>query len=375
MSSGTVGGRAGRRPLLARTALSCFVLLVWLAGCGRGTHASIDASAGASGNGGSAGSNNAGSGGLSPGTGVVLPHPCQLPDSGEQAVFAARAVWNDAPARRELYTWTTAEQIQELRAGSVLMTRTEREGLGPGYAMEVLAELAARGETSDPVDADSRALAGLLSGAAFSKARYAWSEPWATRMGWPGETYGDQLVRLVLRPDAWLARYREGTVDVVDMNNAPVPAADVLAHPERLAGVYFVRAGAAGGPHCGGTFRSGDDGYREFIIGNETMIEEWSLGTPEIRARIESDIELVQELFERIRPCPPSQDAHEWNLRVVCSWAYARGEPLRELDAYEAALAMPSPGYVPAPSALVALIETLEASLFEPDPFVVEPGP
>jgi hypothetical protein len=181
-------------------------------------------------------------------------------------------------------------------------------------------------------------------------------------------------VRLVLKPDAWLARYHEGTVDVVDMNNAPVAASEALAHPERLAGVYFVRGGAAGGPHCGGSFARGDDGYREFIIGNEAMIEEWSLGTPEIRARIESDIELVQELFDRIRPCPPSQDAHEWNLRVVCGWAYAPREPLRELAAYEAALAMPSPGYVPAPSTLVALIDALQASLFEPDPFVVEPG-
>jgi hypothetical protein len=380
MSFGTVAGNAGRRPLLARTGLSSFVVLVWLAGCGRGSYSNAESGAGTADEGGSGGSSSsADQGGLSlssAGTaiGIMIPKPCQLANTGEP-VFAARALRSAAPARRELFTWTTAEQVQELRAGSVLLTRTEREGLGPGYAMEVLAELAARGETSDPLEADSRALARLLSGPAFSKARYAWSEPWATRVGWPGESYGDKLVRLVLRPDAWLARYSSGNVDVVDMNNAPVAATEVLAHPERLAGVYFVRDGGAGGPRCGGSFRGGDDGYREFIIGNESMIEEWSLGTPEIRARIESDIALVKEFFDRVRPCPPNQEAHDWNLSVVCSWSYGAEPVPTELGAYQGALAMPSPGYFPQPSALVVLIEALQKSLFEPDPFVVEPGP
>jgi hypothetical protein len=290
-------------------------------------------------------------------------------------VFAARALAHQAPARRELYTWTTAEQARELRAGSVLLTRSEREGLGPGHAMEALAARAALGETSDPTEADARALAALLSSQPFSKARYLWSEPWATRMGWPGETYGDQLVRVVLRADAWLVRYRSDQVDVVDMNNQLVSTELALAQPERVAGVYFVRDAATGGPYCGGSFGGGDSGYREFIIGNEAMIEEWSLGTPELRARIESDIELVQAFFDRIRPCPPSQDAGNWNVSVVCGWERVQPEPATELSAYAAALAMPSPGYLPQTSSLIALLETLEASLFELDPFVVKPDP
>ena len=78
------------------------------------------------------------------------------------------------------------------------------------------------------------------------------------------------------------------------MNNAPVATADALAHPERLAGVFdCVMAAPQGGPICGGTFQSGDDGYREFIVGNESMIEEWSMATPDNHAaRIESDIAL-----------------------------------------------------------------------------------
>ena len=359
------------RPLLARTALSSFALLLsaWLSGCDRGSHTVIDSQqANAGGSGGSSAVTVAGTSGV-----ITLPPfvpPCQVPDTGS-AVFAERAFSNAAPARRELYTWTTSEQVVELRAGSVLLTRTERPELGPGYASEALAELAAQTPTGAPSVDDSIALAVLLSGPAFSKARYAWPEPWATRVGWPGESYGDQLVRLVLREDAWLARFDAGRLDVVDMNNAPVAAADALAQPERLAGLYFVKNAGADGPICGGSFRSGSDGYREFIIGNESMIEEWSLGTPEIAARIESDIALVQEFFDRIRPCPPRDDPHYWNLNVVCGWS---SQPATtELGAYEGSLAIPSPGYVPQAMPLASLIEALEASRFELDPFVVSP--
>ena len=380
MSCGKVRGGVGSRRLLGRSALSSLVLIsaASVGACSE-TQGSLPHGSGAS-----AGSATGGAGAAAGATGLAIggaagalnlgPGPssaCQVPET-DAPVFGKRVVENDAPARRELFTWTTAEQAAELRAGSVLMTRSEREGLGPGYAMEVLAELGAT-MPSDPLLADAAALAALLSGPAFEKARYAWSEPWATRVGWPGEDYGDQLVRLVLRPEAWLARYRAGQMDVVDMDNAPVALSDALAHPERLAGVYFVKDGGAGGPNCG-SFQGGSDGYREFIIGNEAMIEEWSLGTSEIRARLESDIALVQAFFARIRVCPQKYDAYSWNLSVVCSWSDDAPAAYSELGAYQAAVAIPSANYIPDLAPLLALLEALDASLFEPDPFVVEPG-
>lgn len=380
MSVGTErGGR--RRPLVARTALPSLAL--WLAasliGCDHGSASSswVETSTGGTG---------AGSGGAPPtsgslasgGTGIVLTPPsapCQLPATANP-VFGGRAVVNEAPARRELFTWTTAEQAAELRAGSVLMTRSEREGLGPGYAMELLQKVAQSptGVEYPEYSDDTIALAQVFSGPDFAKARYAWPEPWATRAGWPGEDYGDQLVRILLREDAWIARFEDGLFSVFDMNNHPILAADALAQPERLAGVYFVRDGRTGGPRCGGSFSGGDDGYRELIIGNEAMIEEWSLGTPEIRARLEADAALVEEFFQRIRPCPASIDAHTWNLNVVCSWSDGPDPQPDEFRAYHDALAIPSANYLPQPAVLVQLVELLKNSLSEPDPFVVRPG-
>ncbi len=304
--------------------------------------------------------------------------PCEQPPT-QAPLFGDSRLSNSSPARRELFTWTTVEQAAEIRAGAVLLTRTEREGLGPGYAMDVLAEqvrqapdLATAGAPS--VESERTALLEWLTGPRFSKARYAWSEPWATRMGWPGETYGNQLVRILLRPEAWLARYVRGQLDVVDMRNANVPLADVLAHPERLAGVFFVKDVGAGGPSCG-SFQGGNNGYREFIIGNEGMIEEWSLGTSELRSRLQSDIAQLETFFARARACPEVRDPKSWNAEVVCSdWKVGFAE-VNEIEAYEGALAMPSPGYLPAPGPLAELIETLKADLFEPSPYVVRPAP
>jgi hypothetical protein len=366
--------------MLARTALPS--LLLWLAAsliaCDHGSVPSGDGRSSASGSGGSGGAVSSGGSLASGGTGIVLTPPsapCQLPAT-TTPVFSGRAVLNGAPARRELFTWTTAEQAAELRAGSVLMTRTEREGLGPGFAMAQLQQVAQSSTDIQYAEysADTIALAKVFSGPDFAKARYAWSEPWATRAGWPGEDYGDQLVRILLREDAWIARFDDGGFNVFDMNNHPVLAADALAQPERLAGVYFVRDSRTGGPRCGGSFSGGDDGYRELIIGNEAMIEEWSLGTPEIRARLEADAALLEEFFQRIRPCPASVDAHSWNLNVVCSWSYEPDPRPDEFGAYHYALAIPSANYLPQPAVLVQLVELLKNSLFEPDPFVVRPG-
>ena len=376
MSVGTVRAAAARRPLLARTALSSLALLlaVALVGCERAGYGVADEARAGSGGVTTNTPPSAGAGGTSGlvglgGTSVIQP-PCQLVESGAP-IFAGRGVSNLTPARRELFSWTTAEQAAEIRAGGVLMTRTEREGLGPGYAMEVLAKVANGGLPTDPVFAAQAQLAALLSGPRFEKARYAWSEPWATRVGWPGEDYGNKLLRIMLREDAWLAVYDSGSLSVVDMSNLDVPVEDALARPERLAGVFFIQGGGDGGPECGGSFRSGGDGYREFIIGNEAMIEEWSLGTSEIRARIEADAARVQGFFERMRPCPPTQDAHRWNLDVCCAWNHDPYDG--ELNAYEAALAIPSAKYLPQAAPLAALLQALEDSLFEPDPFVVEP--
>src|SRR5436190_24373240 len=114
----------GSRPLLARSALSSLMLLsaTSFAGCDSFTSDGTPRGGDLSGTGGagSGGGATVGAAGIAASPGIFLGPPkatCQLP-KGDVPVFADRVVWNNAPARRELFTWTTAEQVKELRAGS-----------------------------------------------------------------------------------------------------------------------------------------------------------------------------------------------------------------------------------------------------------------
>ena len=296
-----------------------------------------------------------------PGIGSSLSDPtCPASSSGYR--FCDQMVWNVAPAHRTLYSWTTAEQAAELRAGSVLLTRTETPGLGRGYAFTAIDALAARGS------APENQLLAKLSGDLFVKVRYAWPNAWATRMGWPGEDYGDQLLRVVLKSEAWILVVSDGVgIAVIDMNNQLVPIADALANVERIGAVYFYKRDVTGR----GSFQSCSGGYREFIVGNEAMVEEWSLGTADIRDQILADATLVEAFLSDVRQQPPNVDPATFNQEVVCSWD---GAAVDQLGYYERALSIPSEYYAPLPEALANLSQTLRASVYDPDPLIVRPG-
>ncbi len=325
------------------------------------------AATGAGAGGGTVPSGASGSGAGPAIVGITIPNEpsCSLPDAGTP-VFSAQIFDYEHLFQRELYTWTTDEQIAELREGKLLLTRTEREGLGPGYAFDVLTGIAAY--DTQPINQ----LAAYLAGEAFAKARYAWPHPWATRMGWPGESYGNNLVRILLREDAWIVSVRSGTLEVRDAQNAIITLEQALATPERIALIFFEKDSSSGGPVCGGSFVDGANGYREYIVGNEAMIEEWSIATPEILAKLDSDLTLLHTFLERIRNCPATEDPIAWNLEVCCSWPSTG--IASEFSSYEQSLAMPSPYYLPAPAEMVELIETLESARFAPDPLIVSPG-
>jgi len=331
-------------------------------------------------NGGSGGSSPAGfssagsvPGGFGPSAGgavsiTITSNECVPAAVMGAPVFADQVYSRGWIARREFFSWTTDEQVAELRRDQVLFSRSERPGMGPGYAFTILAQLG-----QNQAVLDRARLAEVLRGELFAKARYAWSEPWATRMGWPGEDYGGNLLRVVLKPEAWVAAVRNGDLMVFDQQNELVPLADALANPARIGAIFYEKDAFSGGPSCGGSFVSGSNGYREFVLGNLAMVEEWSLGTQQIRDRLSANIERLTTFLERIRVCPITSSAQQWNLAVCCAWDAPQAS-LSELSAYEMSLAIPSDNYLAVPERIAAMIETLQGDLFEPDPLVVTPG-
>jgi len=367
----TLALRAARtfRPPTRTAGFSIGLLL--LGACGGASKGGFDPSAddGGSGGGGPLGG-QAGSAGAPAGTGgsILLPGGSggSAGVSGMPALtplFEDQVVLHATPARRTLYSWTVPEQITALRRDRVVLTTAEQQGKGRGYAFTLLDERAASGTRPE------HQLMALLS-ASFEKIRYAWPHPWATRMGWPGEDYGGELVRMVLRPESWIVHFHEdGTFLVFDLDNRPVYFEDALATPERIAAIYFVKTTFSDY----GSFSECSGGYREFILGNEAMIEEWSVGTQQMRDVLVADAERMDAFVQRIRENPIDWYGDRFSAELPCVWQNQAPTPGSEAEAYFHALAIPSPYYRPLPENVAAIAETLRASLFEPDPLVVFP--
>jgi hypothetical protein len=226
---------------------------------------------------------------------------------------------------------------------------------GPAHSDQVLIERAAAGDR----------LAALLRTSAFTRARHAWPAPFATLQGWPGETYGEELIRIDLKLDAWIAKLQTSTKswEVVDLDHRPVPLDEVLKNPARLAAVYFVEDMPLPARR-GGTFRGREVGrpaYRDYVICNESMIERWSIGAPEIAREIAAEAEAIDALRRHLavrNVDPESLDA--WNARVARTiWPAGPDTGVAPRVVYEATLAFPNEHYQPEIAKLTVLADHL----------------
>jgi hypothetical protein len=287
------------------------------------------------------------------------PGICPLGDRAASATLTAEmlafGVRHDDFARRTLYSWTTAAQVQELRDDPRLLTRAATAEGEPGRAAEILLS-----------HAKSDALAALLAEPRFENKRFGWSNPWATVRGFGGESYGNHLLRISLREQAWIGRLivgRDGSLEwaFADVRGNPVAAAEVLGSPERLAAVYFVDLRGAG---CGSLGLIGS-AFREYFVCNEAMLESFELYTAEVRAEVERSISALAGLREALLDgrCSTVEDC--WPEVALREWgADGAGEP-RLGARYLAALAFPSGEYSPTPVNVAQLLRLLRQVPFD----------
>jgi hypothetical protein len=296
------------------------------------------------------------------------PMSAQPPDAGgvtKPADASADAVDQMTLARNVLYSWTSRTQIMELRDSPVLLTRSEKSD---GTQTQLSTMLVAMAQGGD-------ALAKVLTTAPFQKGRYAWSNAWATVRGWPGESYGDQLLRIVLKPEAWIAVVRYGALRVIDLDDQEVAMDQALAHPERIAAVYYLNPGSD--PASCGSFVAGcgTGAFREYFVNNESMVLEWSFGTQAILDELSRSIDVVLALREEIAANPIDPVACDFNGQMYCTWegSYGLAPNSSRLEAYRHSMALASEYYLPTLENLDALTTALKTAFFSPDPFEHKP--
>ncbi len=191
-------------------------------------------------------------------------------------------------AHKVLYSWTKVEGARWLAKQDPPRLLRYRVHLRPPDVSFYDVHLKA---------SDDDVMQTLFTSPPLDRTRYAWPNAWGACDGLGEERYGDQLLRIVLRDDAIFARFVPRTDDGLgglvddanpyrlglpewsffDLAGHELTRAEALAARARLAAVFHWSP-TRERPEDGATY----SGYREMVLVNESMIEEWSLGTPAI---------------------------------------------------------------------------------------------
>ncbi len=279
---------------------------------------------------------------------LAVPEPTPPPMDPRSLVLRewlrASAVSHTHVARPVLYTWTREAQIEELRAGAPVLSRSSSTtGVRSGLDLAL--------------EQDDSEFARLLRRPGLARWRFAWPSPWATRMGWPvtGD-YGDRLLRIELQSEALIAVYDSRITPRVvrfftDEGN-DVPFEDAMRVPQFWAAVHHVQS------------HPGPDGEtrlaREFVLVNESMIERVTYGTPEIASELAVELERLNFLATQLsaEATPFAQLSESWDALPPDD------ADLRRL--YDGALAFSSALYLPTEANVRAIARALAE---QPGPF------
>jgi hypothetical protein len=248
--------------------------------------------------------------------------------------LAALSVTDDDFYRSPLYTWTTPAVVGAVRLTHTLLVATTTSG---GFVSPFNRAIAVFAVTARP-GADIAKI--LRDDPRLSRRRYAWPAPYATVLGVGPRAYGNALIRIDLRDDAWIGRFAPGEPDpftFVDAAGHRIANADVVADPDRIAAIFHVRSDAA-------------VPYREYVVCNPAMIDKWSVATPEIRAELDAERSLVSELGAITVANAEAPAVTDWSTKATALTTLAR---------WHATLAFDNERYRPLPAALAHLAKTL----------------
>lgn len=224
-----------------------------------------------------------------------------------------RQIYDNDFCRNTFYSWTTEEQINDLRKTRTLLTKSKSDK-GEYSIYDV--------SLRDPTLRNDDFIQVLLE-ERFAKKRYAWANSFATVMGWEEENYGHHLLKIVLRDSAIIGRfkriYEKEVLGFYDLKGRKLSNDYVLKHTNRIAAIYHINSfkGSREQFHQKKVRRTSMEytskhsnestniHFREFVIVNEDMILNWSYGTEEIKEEIRYEIALLKNLKR-------SKDAKEY---------------------------------------------------------------
>lgn len=210
-------------------------------------------------------------------------------------------IYHDYYWPNTLYSWTTEEQVLELKESKTLLKKSISEKYGPSLFDTRIQNCADSGNQ----------MAKMIQEPQFAKKRFAWVNGWATVRGWPGESYGNQLIKIVLSDSAIIGKFdtnEEVPFQFLDMKGNKLSEDYVLRNKHRLAVIYHLnfkegmrlnriyRHGTYNKPTIKNTLSQIP--YREYVVINESMIKYWSTGTSDILEEMSREVDFLQEQID-----------------------------------------------------------------------------
>ena len=223
-------------------------------------------------------------------------------DSSLIYLIHSEAVYQDDFIRNTFYTWTSPQQINDLRANKKLLSKCQSETKGYSLYDIALQDTLYKGM---PV-------IQLLKQSQFSKKRFAWTNCWATSLGLGDEKYGNQLIKIVLKENSIIGELNimnpSNPIQFFDLKGETLTCNYAIENQDRIAAIYHVNEirvkRTQQQKKRNGTFyhyvekykqESKVIVYREFVIINEHMVN-WSYGTEDIKSEIRSEINYLKQL-------------------------------------------------------------------------------
>ena len=298
---------------------------------------------------------------------VFAVAPQGISDSTMTSHMKKYSVALDDFGRQDFYSWTTPDQIDGLKNGDDFLSRSESPTNGKALYDIILSDTAF----------DKFPMATILRREQFAKKRFAWVDGWATIMGWEGENYGNQLLKIHLKDSAIIVAFLpyQCAVNVnkgkyfsySDVKGKPLTEEFALAHTNRIAAIYFCADKNGSRTEVIGSYGKGKKysdikiRYREYVICNEQMIDTWESGTENVLSEIKNEKKFLNELGsyamqKKINQMVYYSGSSCWEKSPADKSAYP-------INVYDYTIALPNDFYLLNPKCISAISNMLSVAL------------
>jgi hypothetical protein len=190
------------------------------------------------------------------------------------------------------YTWTTPEQLAQLRKGMQVLSRSRSPKHGEALFDHVLSHWAKR---PGPIGEQAR----TLYREGFARKRFAWRTIFGAILGIDKEPYG-QVLRVVLKPEAFVGEF------IAIGRSEPSREQDrIVQDPQRVGAIYYENAD-----------------YREYVLLNEAMIQEVSAQTETVRREALAELRFLESITDTDMLRHPVHEAFP-SKRALGHWGRA----------------------------------------------------